>query len=32
MWGGGLNPPIFIYENNRKSNKIIHCVDLFFEC
>ena len=22
-------PPIFICENNRKSNKILHCVDLF---
>ena len=22
-------PPIFICENNRTSNKIIHCVDLF---
>ena len=32
MGGGGLNPslPIFICGNNRKSNKIIHCVDLFF--
>ena len=22
-------PPIFICENNRKSNKIMHCVDFF---
>ena len=22
-------PPIFICENNRKSNKIMHCIDLF---
>ena len=30
--GGGVEfapPPIFICENNRKSNKIMHCVDLF---
>ena len=32
MGGGGLNLPpplIFICENNRKSNKIMHCVDFF---
>ena len=31
--GGGLNlphPPIFICENNRKSNKIMNCVDFFW--
>ena len=31
--GGGAQsapPPIFICENNRKSNKIMHCVDIFF--
>ena len=30
--GGTLNRiyPIFICENNRKSNKILHSVDLFF--
>ena len=30
--GGGNfpNPLIFISEHNRKSNKIIHCVDIFF--
>ena len=31
--GGGLKvppPPIFIFENSRKSNKIMHCVDFFF--
>ena len=30
--GGGskVPPPIFICENNRKSNKIEHCVDLFY--
>ena len=22
-------PPIFIRENNRKNNKIMHCVDFF---
>ena len=30
MMGGGLkvpHPPIFICENNRKSNKIMHCVE-----
>ena len=31
--GGGVEftppPPIFICENNRKSNKIMHCVDFF---
>ena len=29
MLGGGLKvpPPIFICENHRKSNKIMHCVD-----
>ena len=29
MMGGGAQsapPPIFIFENNRKSNKIMHCV------
>ena len=28
--GGGLKvrpPPIFIFENNRKSNKVMHCVE-----
>ena len=32
MGGGGAEsvPPIFICENNIKSNKIKHCVDLFF--
>ena len=29
--GGGLIvPPIFICKNNRKSNKIMHCVEFFF--
>ena len=30
--GGGwiYPPPIFIYENNRKGNKIMHRVDFFF--
>ena len=23
-------PPVFICENNRKSNKIVHYVDIFF--
>ena len=28
MGGGALSaPPIFICENNRKSNKIMHCVE-----
>ena len=28
MGGGGwIKPPIFICENNTKSNKIMHCVD-----
>ena len=28
LGGGGLKvPPISICENNRKSNKIMHCVD-----
>ena len=30
MMGGGAQsapPPIFICENNRKSNKIMHCVE-----
>ena len=30
LWGGGglkVPPPIFICENNRKSNKIMHCVE-----
>ena len=29
MMGGGTEsvPPIFICENNRKSNKIMHCVE-----
>ena len=29
-WGGGglkVPPPIFICENHRKSNKIMHCVE-----
>ena len=26
---GVFKTPIFICENNRKSNKIMHCVDLF---
>ena len=34
MWGGLKVPPpsrpIFICENNRKSNKIMHCVEFFF--
>ena len=32
MMGGGAKraPPIFICENNRKSNKIMHCVEFFF--
>ena len=31
MMGGGLKgPPIFICENNRKSDKIMHCVENFF--
>ena len=25
--GGSLYPPIFICKNNRKSNKIMHCVE-----
>ena len=29
--GGSKCPPIFICENNRKSNKIMHCVEFFFE-
>ena len=32
MMGGGVEsppPPIFIGENNRKINKIMHCVDFF---
>ena len=29
--GGGVDSIIFICENNRKSNTIMHCVDLFFE-
>ena len=31
--GGGDFPPpsFFIYEHNTKSNKIMHCVDLFYE-
>ena len=30
--GGGAQsaPPIFICENNRNSNKIMHCVKKFF--
>ena len=28
--GGLLYPPIFICKNNRKSNKIMTCVDFFF--
>ena len=27
---GSKCPPIFICENNRKSNKIMHCVEEFF--
>ena len=29
MMAGGSKgpPPIFIFENNRKSNKIMHCVE-----
>ena len=28
--GGRIDPPtIFICENNKKSNKIMHCVDIF---
>ena len=29
--GGGLKvpPPIFICENHRKSNKIMHCIEFF---
>ena len=27
---GVFKTPTFICENNRKSNKIMHCVDLFF--
>ena len=32
MGGGGAKcvPPIFICENNRKGNKIMHCVEFFF--
>ena len=32
MMAGGSKcpPPIFIFENNRKSNKIMHCVEFFF--
>ena len=32
MMGGAQSapPPIFICENNRKSNKIMHCVEIFF--
>ena len=31
MGEGGLSlpPPIFICENDKKSNKIMHCVDFF---
>ena len=28
--GSKCPPPIFIFENNRKSNKIMHCVGNFF--
>ena len=30
--GGGAQsaPPIFICEDNRTSNKIMHCVEIFF--
>ena len=27
--GSKCPPPIFIFENNRKSNKIMQCVDFF---
>ena len=27
---GAQSPPIFICENNRKSNKIMHCIEIFF--
>ena len=27
--GGGVESTIFICENNRKSNKIMHCLDFF---
>ena len=30
VWAQSAPPPIFICENNRKGNKIKHCVDLFF--
>ena len=33
MMGGGAQsapPPIFICENNRKINEIMHCVEIFF--
>ena len=31
MIGGAQSaPPIFICENNRKSNKIMYCVEIFF--
>ena len=32
LMGGGAQsaPPIFICENNRKSNKIMNCVEIFF--
>ena len=32
LMGGGAQsaPLIFICENNRKSNKIMHCVENFF--
>ena len=26
-WAQSAPPPIFICENNRKSNKIMHCVE-----
>ena len=29
MGGSKCPPPNFIFENNRKSNKIMHCVDFF---
>ena len=28
-WNYPYYPPIFICENNKKGNKIMHCVDLF---
>ena len=28
--GGSKCPPIFMCENHRKRNKIVHCVEIFF--